>query len=94
MPKPQATTGPHESDPNVVYYGPGLHEVSTINLTRGKTLYAAEGAVLRVVLPEEEMPLVESDWAGQRMYQDTITALDTSDITICDRGIIDLSMLT
>ncbi|QJD84919.1 glycosyl hydrolase family 28 protein [Cohnella herbarum] len=84
---------PEAGDPNVVYYGPGLHEVDKLELTKGQTLYIAGGAVLRVFVPEDELPIVESDWAKQKVYQDFIVAERTEDIRIRGRGIIDLSML-
>ena len=34
------------SDPNVIYYGPGVHYVSRIVVHSGQTLYIAPGAVL------------------------------------------------
>ncbi len=33
-------------DPDVLYYGPGVHEVGDISLQSGQTLYLAEGAVV------------------------------------------------
>lgn len=35
-----------EDDENVIYYGPGVHNAGQINLTTGKTLYLAPGAVV------------------------------------------------
>lgn len=84
---------PAADDPNVRYFGPGLHLVDKLRLDAGQTLYAAAGAVVRVILPEAERPIIESDWAKQRVYEDTITAYGVGDITIRGRGIIDLSML-
>ncbi|WP_158994554.1 glycosyl hydrolase family 28 protein [Mucilaginibacter sp. L196] len=34
-------------DTNVMYFGPGIHQIDTINLTSNKTVYIAGGAVLR-----------------------------------------------
>ncbi|MDQ0090750.1 hypothetical protein J2T12_004173 [Paenibacillus anaericanus] len=84
---------PADGDANVIYYGPGLHEVSTLELTKDQTLYIAGGAVLRIRVPEDEVPIDESDWAKQKVYRDTIVAYGTENITIRGRGIIDLSML-
>ncbi|MFC5406102.1 glycosyl hydrolase family 28 protein [Cohnella soli] len=84
---------PQADDPDVVYFGPGLHEVDKLELTNGQTLYLAGGAVIRVIVPEEEVPLVESDWAEQKVYQDFIVADQAEQVRICGRGIIDLSML-
>lgn len=84
---------PHGPAPDLLYYGPGLHEVSTVQLTSGQRIYVAGGAVLRVIVPEGEVPIVERDWAGQPLYRDTFTASGASDLVIEGRGILDLSTL-
>ncbi|MFD0714181.1 glycosyl hydrolase family 28 protein [Paenibacillus sp. GCM10027626] len=84
---------PAADDGSVIYFGPGLHTVSTVELQTGQTVYIAGGAVLRVTVPEGEVPDVESDWAGKKLYRDTFVARHASDIAIRGRGIIDLSML-
>ncbi|MGG1634236.1 glycosyl hydrolase family 28 protein [Paenibacillus sp. NRS-1760] len=84
---------PHAGNPDVIYYGPGLHRVSKLELAKGQTLYIAGGAVLQVFVPEDEVPMVESDWAKKKVYQDFIVAEHTEDIQIRGRGIIDLSQL-
>ena len=38
---------PSASDPNVLYYGPGVHEVGQITMQSGQTLYLAGGAIVR-----------------------------------------------
>lgn len=41
-------TGPSENDPDVIYYGPGLHEISgDVTIPSGQTLYVAGGAVVK-----------------------------------------------
>ncbi|WP_040951840.1 glycosyl hydrolase family 28 protein [Gorillibacterium massiliense] len=84
---------PDASDPKVIYYGPGLHKVSKLELSKGQTLYIAGGAVLQAFVPEDEVPVVESDWAKKKVYQDFIVADGAEDIRIIGRGIIDLSRL-
>jgi len=37
---------PDPDDPNVLYYGPGLHDTDSVSLKSGQTLYLAGGAVL------------------------------------------------
>jgi hypothetical protein len=37
---------PAPNDPNVIYYGPGVHEVESVAVTSGKTVYLAPGAVV------------------------------------------------
>jgi len=84
---------PAADDPEVIYYGPGLHIVDTLELQSGQTVYIAGGAVLRVTVPEGEVPQVERDWAGKPNYQDTFVAHHASDVAIRGRGIVDTSML-
>ena len=56
---------PRREDPNVLWFGPGLHRVSSLELHTGQTLYLASGAVLKAVQPgKEEAPTVAGDWAG------------------------------
>jgi hypothetical protein len=84
---------PKAHDPHVVYFGPGVHEVSTLELHDGATLYLAGGAVLRGIIPPSEKPTVASDWAKQPNYKTFIQAIEAKNIRICGRGIIDASKL-
>lgn len=38
---------PNEDDPNVIYFGPGIHKPEKINLSSGQTLYLAGGAIVK-----------------------------------------------
>jgi len=44
---PLETDTPKEGDPNVVYFGPGVHKPEKIVLRTGQTLYLAGGAVVK-----------------------------------------------
>jgi hypothetical protein len=44
---PLETKAPKEGDPNVVYFGPGVHKPEKILLKSGQTLYLAGGAVVK-----------------------------------------------
>ncbi|MGA2061377.1 MAG: glycosyl hydrolase family 28 protein [Thermoguttaceae bacterium] len=44
---PVETTRPDATDPNVIYYAPGSHQVGTVNVPSGKTVYIAAGALVQ-----------------------------------------------
>jgi hypothetical protein len=44
---PLEVNPPKQGDPNVVYYGPGIHKPTQIDLTAGQTLYIAGGAIVK-----------------------------------------------
>jgi len=50
---PLETNVPKESDPNVVYFGPGVHKPEKIVLKSGQTLYLAGGAVVKAEVSAE-----------------------------------------
>jgi hypothetical protein len=41
---------PDSDDPNVIYYGPGVHQVGRVNVPSGKTVYLAGGALVEGAL--------------------------------------------
>jgi len=41
---------PDSNDPNVIYYGPGVHQVGRVNVPSGKTVYLAGGALVEGAL--------------------------------------------
>jgi len=43
---PLETNKPSPTDTNVIYYGPGIHQIGTIKLTSNKTVYIAGGAIV------------------------------------------------
>ncbi|MGO9203003.1 MAG: glycosyl hydrolase family 28 protein [Limisphaerales bacterium] len=84
---PPDADAPKPGDPNVLYFGPGIHEVSHLVVTNGQTVYVAGGAVVRgVVRPEE--PFQVSGYSGLRTYSPTF-ALKGTNITFRGRGIVD-----
>lgn len=71
---PLQTDVPKPTDPNVIYFGPGVHQIAKqgIEVGSGKTLYIAGGAVLAA-----------SGWGGP------IISLNGDHIRVCGRGIVD-----
>lgn len=89
---PPETNAPKPGDPNVLYFGPGIHEVSHVVVTNGQTVYVAGGAVVRGVIRPDE-PFGISSYSGLRTYSPTFLLKGTN-ITFRGRGIVDGSRCT
>jgi hypothetical protein len=86
---PLETDVPKPDDPNVIYYGPGIHEVHRVVVGDGKTVYVAAGAVVRCGTgPDEKYSI--SSYSGLRNYAPAFE-LRGKNITFRGRGIIDSS---
>lgn len=83
---------PREDDPNVIYFGPGIHEVTHMQVGSGKTIYVAGGAVVRGVIGADE-PFRISSYSGLKTYSPTFH-LRGDNIKVRGRGIIDGSHCT
>lgn len=79
---------PDPDDPNVVYFGPGVHEITSINVGDSTTVYIAGGAVVRCLMDPGEETV---DLRGIRNPPSFI--LQGKNITIRGRGIIDQEAL-
>ncbi|MGV8134057.1 MAG: glycosyl hydrolase family 28 protein [Mangrovibacterium sp.] len=78
-----------KDDPDVIYFGPGIHEISHLVVGENKTVYIAGGAIVRAVIrPDEKYSI--SDYSGLCNYSPTIE-LKGKNITVCGRGILDAS---
>lgn len=86
------TDVPDPSDPDVIYYGPGYHEVGSLSVPSGTTLYLAGGAYLHATKSAADNPQWSS-FFEKDTYDPVITVSGASDVTIRGRGIIDLSGL-
>jgi len=82
---------PASNDPDVIYYGPGVHEISRLVVKDNQTLYLAGGAVLRAVISSnEEASNVPTSGLKNKPYPPSITLLGKN-IKVRGRGIIDAS---
>ena len=84
---PPETDVPKPGDPNVLSFGPGIHEISHVVVTNGQTVYVAGGAVVRgIISPDESFGI--SGYSGLRTYSPTFLLKGTN-ITFRGRGIVD-----
>lgn len=89
---PPEVNAPRPDDPNIIFFGPGIHEVSHLVVGDNKTVYIAGGAVVRAVIrPDEKFNI--SSYSGLRTYSPSIE-LKGQNITIRGRGILDASACT
>jgi hypothetical protein len=80
---------PKQDDPNVIYFGPGIHEISHLEIGDNKTVYIAGGAIVRAIIdPKEKYWTSSAD--SMRNYVPTLS-LRGRNIKIRGRGIIDAS---
>lgn len=89
---PPEPPAPRSDDPNVLYFGPGIHQVSHVGVTDNQTVYVAPGAVVRGVIKPEE-PFRISSYSGLRTYEPTFELKGTN-IAFRGRGIVDGSLCT
>jgi len=89
---PPESDAPRPDDPNVIYFGPGIHEVASLTVPSGKTVYVAGGAVVRGVIPPDE-PFRISGYSGLKTYA-PMFQLRGQKIVFRGRGIVDGSQLT
>jgi hypothetical protein len=79
---------PSPTDPNVIYYGPGIHTVSKRTIGDNKTLYIAGGAIVRAIVDSSETFTTLS--TGLRRYDPTFYVRGNN-IKVRGRGILDAS---
>jgi hypothetical protein len=86
---PMETDAPHPGDPNVIYYAPGIHEVTHVVVTNNQTVYVAPGAIVRGITGRDE-PNQISSYSHLPGYSPTFE-LRGDHIRLCGRGVIDFS---
>ncbi len=91
---PPEVDPPRQDDPDVLYFGPGIHDLSVMpDFGSGKTIYIAGGAVVRARLGAGEKPIVEHNWAGNPVYANLLVFKNADKATVRGRGILDCSRL-
>lgn len=83
---------PDPKDTSVIYFGPGIHEISHLVVNDNKTIYIAGGAVVRAIIKPDE-PFRISGYSGLKTYSPSIE-LRGKNIKVRGRGIIDASGCT
>ena len=81
---------PDQNDPNVIYFGPGIHNVSNLVIGDNKTVYIAGGAIVRGIIESDESFTI-SDYSGLKRYSPSFE-IRGQNITFRGRGIIDGSL--
>ncbi|MDR2039670.1 MAG: endo-polygalacturonase [Bacteroidales bacterium] len=89
---PFETDIPEKDDPDVIYFGPGIHEISHLRVSDNKTVYIAGGAVVRAIIDPEEKYWISS-YSGLRGYTPTLE-LRGKNIKVRGRGILDATGCT
>lgn len=83
---------PNPGTPGLVYFGPGVHEITSLVVTNNQVVYVAGGAVVRGVIgPQEAFSI--SSYSGLKNYSPTFSLRGTN-ILFRGRGIIDGSLST
>ena len=84
---------PAPGDRNVVYFGPGLHEITEVKIKSGQTVYLAGGAVVKGVLRPGEKGDYNEKWKVTFFNGVLLNADGVKNVRICGRGILDASLV-
>jgi polygalacturonase len=83
---------PLKDDPRVIYFGPGIHDITNVVVRDNQTVYIAGGAIVRGIIGEHEKFSISS-YSGLKNYAPTFSLRGTN-ITFRGRGILDGSLST
>ena len=86
-------TPPTPSDPHVIYFGPGLHEITEVKIKSGQTVYLAGGAVVKGILRPGEKGEYNEKWKVTFFNGVILNADGVKNVRICGRGILDASLV-
>ena len=83
------TNIPSPDDPNVLYFGPGVHESTGIELKSGQTIYLAGGAILKAKLKPGDKGEYSEQWKVVFHHGTMFHLKKVNHVRICGRGIVD-----
>ncbi len=83
--KPFETDIPSPNDPNVIYFAPGVHDVTMVEVGDNQTVYIAGGAYLRCTMDAEDVEVQ----LGQRVMVPPTFLIKGENVKFRGRGIID-----
>lgn len=84
---------PKAGDPDVVYFGPGVHEINTLQIKSGQTVYLAGGAIVKGVIKPGDEGTYSEKWKVT-FFNGVVFAVDkVENVRICGRGILDGSLI-
>ncbi|MDR1336998.1 MAG: endo-polygalacturonase [Tannerella sp.] len=83
---------PDKNSPDVLFFEPGIHEISHIEVKDNQTVYISPGAIVRIVIDPQE-PYSVSGSTGLRSYRSALL-LNGRNIRVCGRGILDATGCT
>lgn len=86
---PFETDIPDPNDPKVVYFGPGVHEITSLEIGDNTTVYLDGGAYLRCIARPEDQQV---EMSGKMRYPPSFI-LKGKNITFRGRGIIEQSTI-
>ena len=90
---PPEADRPDPTSKDVIYFGAGVHEVTTLRPKSGQTVYLAGGAILRAKIPPDEKPTQEKNWKGNKIWATFLETSGAKDVKVRGRGILDLGAL-
>jgi len=80
-------------DPNILFFGPGLHTLRRLPVRSGQIVYLAGGAVLRAALNPDEKGTFSEKW-NVMFYPGAVFDIHNAEnVRICGRGILDGSLM-
>lgn len=83
---------PDKNSSDVIFFEPGIHQITHMELTDNQTLYISPGAVVQAVIDPQE-PFSVSGYSGLKNYAPAIQ-LNGKNIRVCGRGILDATGCT